>query len=98
MTHEHGPQSEVGAQLLNYGLEVKELVGHVEHEYPVRIEVAQIGRDGLAGQQVSRDRMAAEGVEDEQIELLGLLALQGEPCVAHHHREGCLTVPQVGKV
>ena len=58
--------------------------------------------EGLAGQQVGGNGIAAEGVQDQHVELpRRRLALQRKPAVAHGHvdrRPALAGVAQIGEV
>ena len=62
--------AEVVGGSLDHGLQVEEAVGDMHREHAVRLQMPEILFEGLAGQQVDRDRVAGEGIDDEHIELL----------------------------
>ena len=68
---------------------------------PVGLEVLEVNREGLFRQEMHRDRVAAESVEREEIEVLWLLArefiLHLEAGVAHDNVEFCGALFEVGE-
>ena len=69
-------------QRLDHGREVEVAVRQVQGEHSARREVPVVEREGLARQEVHRDRAAREGVQDEHVEALVGLALEREARVA----------------
>ena len=55
----------------HHGLQVQHPVRDIDGDHTVRIpEVLQVQTERLAGQQVSRDGVGAEGIENQHVELL----------------------------
>ena len=54
----------------DFGLEIDVLIGDVEGEDSAGSEVALVERDGLRGEQMQRNGVAGECVDDEDVELL----------------------------
>ena len=57
----------IGEALHDRG-EVEIPVGDVDGEDPFRRQMPEIDLEGLAGEEVDRDRVAREGIEGEEIE------------------------------
>ena len=58
------------------GGEIEVLVGDVEGEDAVGLEVAEVELDGLSGEQVQRDGVAGEGVDGEDVEVLRVVCCE----------------------
>jgi hypothetical protein len=79
-------------------VEVEVAVGDVEGDHSVVVaEVAEVELDGLDGDEVGGDRVAAEGVDDEHVVALGRLALEAEAGVAEGDGGLAGAVAQVGE-
>ena len=60
------------------------VVADVECQYAARRQFAQVESDSFPGEQVHGDRIAAEGVQNDQVVACVLRAAQFEPRVAQH--------------
>lgn len=56
--------------------------GQVKGEGAVGFEVFEVDFHGLFREQVDGDGIAAEGIEDEEVEILRGFVFEGEPAVA----------------
>ena len=67
--HDHGRlQPEGFRQTVDRKAEVKVAVGDVHGQHAVRVQVVQVDLERLAGQQMERDRIPTERVQDQHIE------------------------------
>ena len=77
--------------------QVEDPVADVDGQCPVRADPVEEHLDALAGQDVHRDRVGAEGVQRHQVEGASRLLLHRQPAVAHDHVDVRVGVAEVGE-
>ena len=92
-----GREADLVRDTVDDRVEVEVAVRDVDDDGAVRLEVTLVVVEGLEGQQVHRDGVAAEGVEYDDVVLLICFALHRQTGIAHHEFGLGLGVLQVGE-
>src|ERR1043166_3345273 len=74
---------ELTSQIDNHRFEIQIMIRDVNDKDAVCFQVALINLERLFRQKMNWDCVAAEGVQREQVKLLGRLALHRKPRIAH---------------
>ncbi len=75
------PQPRVRDQVADNGLQAHVAVGDMDQQQPLRGKFAHIELDRLAGHEVHRHRIGAEGIDDQEVEAPIGLMRQKQPAV-----------------
>ena len=92
-----GGEADLVGDAVDHRVEVEVAVRDVHGDGAVRLEVALVVVEGLEGQEVHRDGVAAEGVQHDDVVLLVRFAFHREAGVAHHELRLGLRILQVGE-